>query len=60
MVERQPAPRPNESNFLMAPMYMPLEEDGLQVNLGCIPGEEMRFLEEDFGENYPSGRGMIP
>ena len=59
MVEK-PAPRPMETNPLMAPEYRPLIEDGLQSGLGVIPGEtesERVELEED---HLISGRGVIP
>ena len=62
-MEEKPAPRPMETNPLMAPKYMPLEENFLQSGLGVVPGEtesEGIELEEDFGENYPAGRGCIP
>lgn len=60
MEETKPAPRPMETNNLLAPEYMPLEENGLQSGLGAIPGEterEMVELEENF---LISGRGVIP
>ena len=47
----------------LAPQHRELVEDGLQEGLGVIPGEpksrKVRLV-DDFGENYPSGRGVIP
>ncbi len=63
MEEDKPAPRPMETHRRLAPLYRPTEENGLIEGLGVIPGEtesERVKLEDDFGENYPSGRGLIP
>ena len=57
MEEDTPAPRPAESNPLMAPEYMPLVENFLQSGLGAIPGTKRRVLIEDL---LISGRGVIP
>ena len=49
--------------FLVAPPYVELVDDGIQEGLGVIPGEtasEKVKLVDDFGKNYPSGRGVIP
>ena len=58
-----PAPRPQETNPLIAPDHMPLIDNGLTEALGVIPGEtpsEKVKLEDDFGENYPAARGCLP
>ena len=60
-MEDKPAPRPQETNPLMAPQYMPLEEDGLQSGLGVIPGETPSERLEIQDDGYLiSGRGVIP
>ena len=60
IMEKQPAPRPMETNNLLSSEYIPLEEDGLIEGLGVIPGAteiERIKLEED---NLISGRGCVP
>ncbi len=47
----------------LAPPKRELVEDGLQEGLGVIPGEtpSRKFkVVDDFGENYPAARGVIP
>ena len=56
----KPAPRPQETNPLMAPKYMPLEENGLQSGLGVIPGETEREMVELETDGLISGRGCVP
>lgn len=59
-MEETPAPRPMENNPIIAPQYVPLEENFLKSGLGCIPGEtpsQKVVLETD---NLVSGRGVIP
>lgn len=60
IMEDYPAPRPMESNPLMAYEYVPLFEDSLQSGLGCIPGETESERVELKTDNLISGRGVIP
>ena len=59
MVEK-PAPRPMETNPLMAPQQMPLIDDSLQSGLGCVPGETESERVELEADGLIAGRGVIP
>ena len=60
MEETKPAPRPMETNNLLAPEYIPLEENFLQSGLGCIPGKTESERVELETDNLIAGRGVIP
>ena len=60
MEETKPAPRPQETNPIVAPEYMPLEENYLQSGLGVIPGETEREMVELEDDGLIAGRGCVP
>ena len=60
MTEEKPAPRPMETNPIVAPKYVPLVEDDLPEGLGSIPGEPPSRKVELEEDGLVAGRGVVP